>query len=441
MVETEAIDRVWSATGVNFDLVTEGEDQLVAYYNATRNLVVAHRKTSTGQAFYGSVWNYRQLDTMLGWDNHNDVVAAITKDRHFHVLGNMHADRLVYYKTRYPGEIRSLERVEMMVDAGQEKRVTYPQFLRGADGATYLQFRIGGSGDGNQISYRYDDQTGSWSQPHPNGFTDGQGKHSAYFSAIVLGPDGRFHTAFVWRAHGGSTMNSMVSYARSADLMNWEDAAGKPLTLPLTYDATPVAAPVRNEQGMVNGHQHVGFDAQGRPLVTYFRYDANRIAQAYLARFNGTAWEQHQITNLTEVIHHKNRRGNDTPGSVGLSDAPVLNTDGTIRLDAHLLNRPVTLTLDGATLKLRGQCEREATPGPLVKWAAHADGKLRFRTMQSRGNPADKDHITMLSWHAMPGNRDRAFEDISEPSSLRIHVLKAAPKAGQPASAVDESGQ
>lgn len=426
VIETEAIDRVWSASRVSFDLVTQGEDQLVAYYNATRNMVVAHRKTSTAQAFYGTVWNYRQLDTMLGWDNHNDVVVAISDDGHFHVLGNMHADRMVYYKTRYAGEVRSLERVEVMVDPQIERRVTYPNFLRGADGTLFLQFRIGGSGNGDEIFYRYDDATGQWSLLHPNGFTDGQGKHNAYISQIARGPDGRFHAAWVWRGQGGSTMNSMVSYARSADLENWEDAAGNPLTLPLTYEATPVAAPVPNEQGMVNGHQHVGFDAQGRPLVTYFRYDENRIAQGYLARFNGDAWEQHQITSLDRVTHQINRRGNETPSSVGLRQKPVLNADGSISVDADLLNQPVTLRLDAESLQPIGQCRREASPGPLAKWASHETPGLRFQWQESSGNPSDKDHVTMISWHTLPGNRDRAGENISEPTTLRVHVLKAA---------------
>lgn len=425
VIETEAIDRVWSATNVGFALVTQGEDQLVAYYNATRNLVVAHRKTSTAQAFYGTVWNYRQLDTMLGWDNHNDIVAAISDDGHFHVMGNMHADRMVYYKTRFPGEVRSLERVEVMVDPQIESRVTYPHFLRGADGTLFLQFRIGGSGNGDEIFYRYDDQAGAWSLLHGNGFTDGQGEHNAYLSQIRRGPDGLFHTAWVWRGQGGSTMNSMVSYARSRDLENWEDAAGHALTLPLTYKATPVAAPVPNEQGMVNGHQHVGFDARGRPLVTYFRYDENRIAQAYIARFNGTTWEQHQITRLDRVTHQINRRGNETPSSVSLRSAPALNSDGTIRLDAEIFDRPVSLLLDGDTLELLRQCEREASPGPLAKWAGHDNPDLLFKWQQSHGNPSDKENVTLLSWHAMPSNRDRAGENISEPSILRVHVLKA----------------
>ena len=427
VIETEAIDLVWSATNVSFDLVTQGQDQLIAYYNATRNLVVAHRRTSTAQDFYGTVWNYRQLDTMLGFDNHNDVVVAISDDGHFHVMGNMHADRIVYYRTRYPGEVRSLERVETLVDPQLERRVTYPHFMRTDDGALFARFRIGGSGNGNEIFYAYSDETGEWSLVHGDGFSDGEGIRNAYFSRFTRGPDGRFHVAWVWRSQGGSTMNSLVSYARSADLVHWEDAAGNPLSLPIAYEQTPVAAPVRDEEGMVNGHQHVGFDAQGRPLVTYRRYDENRIAQAYLARFNGSEWEQYQITDLDRVTHSRNRRGNETPTSVQLRTSPVLDGDGMIRVDAILLNRPVSIFVDAETLEPVSQCARRANPGPLTQWADHDDPRLQFEWMETRGQPDDQDHTTMISWHAMPGNRDRAREDITQPSTLRVHVLRSTP--------------
>lgn len=427
VIETEAIDRVWSGTSVGFDLLTEGRDQLVAYYNTSRNLVVAHRRTGTGQDFYGTVWNFRQLDTMLGWDNHNDVVMAISDDGHFHVLGNMHADRLVYYRTRYPGEVRSLERMETMVDAASETRVTYPNFMRGGDGTLFVRFRNGGSGSGDEILYRYDDESGNWSRLLETALTDGKGQHNAYFSEFTRGPDGRFHVAWVWRAQGGSTMNSMVSYARSADLVNWEDAAGNPLTLPITYETTPVAASVPNEQGMVNGHQHVGFDAQGRPLVTYFRYDEDRIAQAYLARFEGDGWRQHRITDLDRVIHAPNRRGIDTPRSVQIRRAPVLRADGMLTLDVALLDRPVRLVLDSETLRPSKQCLRSATHPSLAKWSGQEDKQLVFRWKASRGSPSDTGHVTFISWHTLPSNRDRAPENISDPSTLRVHVLRRSP--------------
>ena len=425
VIETEALDRVWSGTSVSFDFVTEGRNQLVAYYNATRNLVVAHRLAGTGQDFYGTVWNYRQLDTMLGWDNHNDVVVAISKDGHFHVLGNMHADRIVYYKTRYPGEVRSLERVEVMANPDNERRVTYPHFIRSDDGTLFAQFRVGGSGNGNEVLYRYDDQSGTWSELFEDGFSDGEGIRNAYFSEFVRGPDGRFHVAWVWRSQGGSTMNSLVSYARSADLEHWEDAAGNPLTLPLTYGATPVAAPVPNEQGMVNGHQKVGFDPQGRPLVTYFRYDANRIAQGYLARFEDGEWVQYQITDLDEVTHSPNRRGNLTPSSVQMRFSPVANADGTVSVDLTIFGRATTITLDGETLAPISECLRPEAANPLARWAAHDDRRLQQRTLESRGNPDDTEHVSMISWHVAGGNRDRGREDIPEPSTLRVHVLKA----------------
>lgn len=426
VIETEAIDLVWSATNVDFDLVTEGTDQLLAYYNATRNLVVAHRKTETAQAFYGTVWNFKQLDTMLGWDNHNDIVAGISRDGHFHVIGNMHADRIVYYKTRHPREIRSLERVEVMVDPRLEARMTYPEFFTAADGTLIFRFRFGGSGNGNEVYYRYDDRTGKWAAIHSSVFSDGEGKRNAYFGPTVRGPDGKFHMAWVWRSQGGSTMNSMVSYARTSDFQTWEDAFGNPLTLPVLYANTPVAAPVPDEEGMVNGHQKVGFDPKGRPLVTYVRYDENRIAQAFLARFEGDGWKQYQITNLDRVTHITNRRGNQTPSSVSMRFSPRANDDGTVSVDLELFDKPATIDLDGKTLAPLRTCDRQDFPIVVAKWRKHETPGLGFRWKESGGNPADKDRRVIMTWHSLPGNRDRAFEDITAPTTLRVHVLSKA---------------
>jgi hypothetical protein len=240
VVETSAIDLAWSSTRVNFDLVTEGKDQIVAYYNATRNLTVAHRRTTTNQAFYGSVWSYKQLDTMLGWDNHNSAAVGISSDRHFHIMGNMHVDRLVYYKTEHPGGIRPLKRVESMVDPALERRMTYPRFVRSDDGTLLFRFRVGGSWNGNEIYYRYDAATQTWSKILEQGFTDGEGEQNAYVSNPVRGPDGKLHLAWVWRVEPGSTMNTMVSYARTADFINWEDAFGNRIALPIRLGNTPV---------------------------------------------------------------------------------------------------------------------------------------------------------------------------------------------------------
>lgn len=424
IVDTRAVDLAWSSTRVNLDLLTQGQDQLVAYYNATRNMVVAHRRTTTRQNTYGTPWSFKQLDTMLGWDNHNSVVVGVSPDRHFHVTGNMHANQLVYYKTEHPGDVRTLKRVDVMVDADLEQRVTYPNFFHADDGTLLLRFRVGGSGNGDEVYYRYDAESGQWTKALENGFTDGEGQQNAYISSPVRGPDGKFHIAWVWRTDPGSTMNTMVSYARTQDYIYWEDAYGSPLSLPITLGSTPVAAPVPLDNGMVNGHQKVGFDPQGRPLVTYVQYDDNKIAQAYIARFEGQSWKQYQLTQLDRVTHAKNRRGALAPTSVQMRFSPEVNPNGTVSVDAHLFGQPKTLMLDGETLALIDTCDRQPVPSFLKAWEAQDDPRLNFRWMESRGTPHNDDYRIFMSWHVRQGNRDRAFADIIDPTTLRVHVIK-----------------
>ncbi|MFP6615672.1 MAG: BNR-4 repeat-containing protein, partial [Candidatus Hydrogenedentota bacterium] len=114
------VDSVWSGHRVGFSLLTHAPYQFVAYYNASREMVVASRRLDSEE------WRYETLPERVVWDSHNYITMAVDYLERLHVSGNLHVNPLVYFRTREPLEIQSFERVDALVGR-KEDRMTYPR--------------------------------------------------------------------------------------------------------------------------------------------------------------------------------------------------------------------------------------------------------------------------------------------------------------------------
>lgn len=291
MFAITAIDRVWASHFVRFALLKSDHQLFIGYYDANRQLTVACRPKRS------SKWIFHKVDTWLGWDTHNSITLGLDKSGHLHVSGNMHADPLVYYKTSDPGDVRSLFRVKTLFDPRQEKRMTYPSFLRGRDDELIYHFRDGGSGSGNEIYLVYDEKSQTWRSLHDGPLLDGQKKHSAYFIGPTRGPDGWFHLVWVWRDTPDAGTNHDLSYARSPDLVSWERADGISLNLPITIETGDVVDAVPSGGGMLNGNTLINFDPEGHALIAYFKHDQGGNTQIHIARKIEDGWQIICVTN------------------------------------------------------------------------------------------------------------------------------------------------
>ena len=65
---------VWSGHPVGFCLLTHGEKQFAAYYDAQRRMTVASRALDSDQ------WSYSILPSKLGWDSHNYITMTVDDD-------------------------------------------------------------------------------------------------------------------------------------------------------------------------------------------------------------------------------------------------------------------------------------------------------------------------------------------------------------------------
>jgi hypothetical protein len=371
--EESGIGRTWAGMHVTQRVLTDGDDQYIAYYNVNRDMVVAHRSLSDPAA----VWTKKVLPTRIGWDSHNYISIGLDRDGQLHVSGNMHNAPLIYFRTDVAGDVTSLKRVTNMVSAGTENSVTYPEFVNRNDGSLVFSYRNGGSGDGVSYFNVYDENTKTWRRLLDAPLFDGSGTASnpggtwnAYFEGPTRGPDGLFHLLWVWRDTGDAATNSMLSYARSENLVDWFDSAGN--------------------------------DADGKPLITYHKYDETGASQVYAARADGTGeWDVQQISDWDGRWQFGG--GGSLNFDVQMKGTQVLD-NGDIRVDFLCSNDSQSIVIDDDLLPV-AQVPTPSLPGHITGVRGTYPGLEVNLTQDLAGSQATGTYY--LRWESLPGNGDQ----------------------------------
>lgn len=414
IAEVSEVGLTWAGHPVAQSLITTESEQYVGYYDEDRVMTIARRDLGT------DAWVKQSLPSVLGWDSHNYIAMEIDRDGNLHVAGNMHNVPLVYFRTTTPGEIGSLERVTTMVASENESRMTYPRFRKGADGQLVYSFRDGQSGSGTTYYYAYDESSQTWSDLVSGSFFDGQDMRSAYEAGPTLGPDGYYHMAWVWRDNPDAGTNSLLTYMRSRDLVNWETSGGQPLPLPITYGEGDIVDPVPIFGGLLNGSIRIGFDDANRTVITYHKYDTDKNLQIYAARADGSgAWEHVQISDWTGRWLITGLGSLEQEVSVG---GVTSIGDGKLRLDygCHGTNR--TWILDAVSLEQRFDVPRPSLPDEISLVEADFPG-IQVQTGISPDPGGDGRYL--LRWESMPTNQDQPRPpELTPPAQpLRIYHL------------------
>ena len=405
---------VWAAHPVGFTLLTRSPFQFVAFYDAKRRMTVAQRRLDERK------WTFTILPVTTGWDSHNYVTMAADRDGILHLSGDLHCVPLKYFRTSKPLDASTFERIDRMTGV-QESRTTYPRFMRGVNDEFIFTYRDGSSGNGNQIFNVYDHGSRSWKRLLDKPFTDGEGERNAYFEGPVHGPDGYFHLAWVWRESPDAATNHDLSYARSKDLRNWENAAGKALPLPIKLEDAAIVDPVPVNGGMINGNSEIGFDGEGRVTISYHKHDATGNTQPWNARVENGTWKLYQTADWP----HRWDFGGGGTLSFGISLGPVTKeTDGQLTQSwKHFKLGGGTWLLDPESLRAVGKVDRRSTPPDFGR----IEGKfpeLRVKTAGDSGQ-SDKPGVRyLLRWETLDANRDKPREGpLPEPSMLRLYVV------------------
>lgn len=297
LLEELPVARVWAGHKVNMALVSSRAWQYAGYYDENRNMVIAMRRFGT------DVWSRRILDTkILGWDSHNNISLGVDSDECLHVSGNMHATPMIYFRMEIPHDLDSIHPARMV--GRDEQQCTYPRFMTGPAGTFLFHYRSGYSGNGYEIYNVYEPETRQWRRFFDQPLSDGAGRCNAYFFQPdpVAGPDGFFHLGWMWRDSGDCSSNHDICYARSRDLLHWENAAGESLALPLTPNSPGIVvlATAPSGSGVINMGNRIGFDSERRPVLSFHKYDENGYSRIYNARLLSPGkWQIVAVGNWT----------------------------------------------------------------------------------------------------------------------------------------------
>ncbi len=201
--------------------------QYVTYYNAARHVCVSRRQLPTGE------WEALELPdyTMLGADAHDVVSMGICPiDGTIHLAFDHHGSTL-HYRVSQRGMLADPNSitwsaslfgpVRNYLEVGKNvSGVTYPRFILTPNHNMQFRYRVGSSGNGDDILVDYDGATSTWSNTRQVTSRYGLYKTStdrnAYPNRWEYGPKGNLHVTWVWR-EGGGTANHDIMYAYSTD--------------------------------------------------------------------------------------------------------------------------------------------------------------------------------------------------------------------------------
>lgn len=424
--DSSCVGGMISAFPVNAALLTDGNRQYVGYYDGNHQMVIAQRTLPSGP------WKYCRLDEFIDWDPHNYITMTKNSQGCLLVSGNMHMDPLVLFTTDESGEISTLRRISPVVDPSKEVSTTYPRFLHLSDGTLIFHYRDGESGDGVEIyCQQYPD--GSFGPYLDTPLIDGTAggyNMSAYMIEPAMGPDGIYHLVWVWRDSGNADTCHDLSYAWSRDLKIWYGSDGRQVTLPIDFTMKQlIVDPVPTQGGLNNSGVTLGFDAQDRPIIGYYKFDENGHTNVYLARLEDGKW------NIKKVSDTKWRwyfTGTGTLVKQFTIGTPTLESDGEITIWYRRYEEDGTKIdgkecwVDPETLEtLLVQNERSKVSeypdwSRVVMTPYDGEGTLRVNYVTDSGS-ASSGARYFLRWDSLPNNRDvKPTVKIPQPSKLIV---------------------
>jgi len=426
IVQTIKIDSVWAGHPVGFCLYTHGDRQYIAYYNATRNMVVGQRNLEDNE-FVLHILPPTKRDeaggtsTVLGWDSHNSVTIGVDKEGFIHLSGNMHVHPITYFKSTKTNDITTLKQ-EMVMVGPNEKRCTYPHFMLTKDEELLFHYRDGGSGNGNEIYNVYSTETKKWSRMLDVPLTDGQGLMNAYQTQPTVKKDGWYHVYWVWRDTPDCSTNHDLSYMKSPDLINWYNAFGEKFDLPATLEKKLVIVdPIPAKGGIINLAAKLVLDNKDQPVFAYHKYDLNGDLQFYTAQVKDKKWVYKQVTDWD---YRWEFSGNGSINSEVRIKGFYKRADGNYEIDFwHIKYGNGTILLNDKFERI-GKVVKAEPFGTNLNIEGAFPG-LEMRTTGDIGRTNDDNLRYVLKWETINRNRDRPRpKPWPQPSQLYLYQLK-----------------
>lgn len=349
-VTTTTIGLGWANNSVNTvvfrknSLVTFKGEQYAAYYNNDQALVLAKRKSGSG--------NWQVAATQYkadAADAHKDISIMVDGAGYLHVAWGHHNQTLNYAKSIKPGSL-TLSAQQSMTGGGENK-VSYPEFYRLQDGDLLFVYRDGGSGNGNLVMNRYNITTQKWVNIQQN-LIDGEGKRNAYWQ-MCIDKKGTIHISWVWRETPDVASNHDMCYARSNDAgLTWEKSTGEKYMLPINAANAEYACRIPQHSELINQTSMFADDGGNPFIATYWRDSSSTAPQYHIVFKTSSGW------------HSANLGFRKTAFSLGGT--------GTKRIP---ISRPQIITWNNGGMQSAALIFRDAERGNKVSVAMNADLK------------------------------------------------------------------
>jgi hypothetical protein len=291
------VGKGYSSTSVNTtvfrnnSLVTHGDTQFTAFYDADQYLVLGKRKL--GQ----EVWELKRSQyTGNCKDAHNIISLMVDGDGFLHVSFDHHNDKLRYCRSVAPLSLELGKKVPMT--GADEDDVTYPEFYLLANGDLLFVYRSGSSGRGNLVMNRYSVDNQTWTRVQ-DVLIDGENKRNAYWQ-LYVDEKGTIHLSWVWRETFRVETNHDMCYARSFDNgVTWYKTTGEQYTLPITLANAEYACHIPQHSELIN-QTGMGANEAGNPFIaTYWRDRDSDVPQYRMIWHDGKAWRSRQVSERT----------------------------------------------------------------------------------------------------------------------------------------------
>ncbi len=292
-VPESTIGFAWAQNSINAVIfrknavVSHGDHQYVAYYDADGSVILAKRNLKD------NVWQTHKTQYRGDVaDAHRSISIMIDGAGYLHMSWDHHDTRLRYVRSIGPGGLELSEEQQMVGD--REEHVSYPEFYKLPDGDLFFLYRDGGSGRGDLIINRYDTESQQWTRVQ-NKLIDGEEERSAYWQAAV-DDDGHLHLSWVWRETWDVSTNHDMCYAVSRDGgVSWVRSDGTAYSLPITVESAEVIMIIPQQSELIN--QTSMYVSEGKPYIaTYYRKSGDISPQYYLIHQDERGWSEYRMT-------------------------------------------------------------------------------------------------------------------------------------------------
>jgi len=271
-------------------IATYGDFQYTVYWDADQVMVLVRRdlRDNTLQPLR------LPKCTLKNNDRHRNTCLGISAaDGRLHFSWDHHVDQLHYTKSRAgfltdPSATIRAEDIEspqpMLSDPARERGVTYPRFVMDGKGALFCTYRIGGSGNGDNVLNRYDAKTATWkrlgmifSREGIYGPWNNSTSRCAYLHDLLFDRRQRLHATWVYREAGATwASNHDLHYAYSDDGgLTWCNNGGKkiadlPAGDPIALDDPGIVVVRIPVYSWMMNAACMALDSKNRPhVVTY----------------------------------------------------------------------------------------------------------------------------------------------------------------------------